>query len=72
MRPTPEIALAHITVLEMVRHVVDAVHGAARAVQPQFAILMRLATRRSKRGAGHIEPIAMIRWMIRSVTALLI
>ena len=68
MRPTPEIALAPITVLAMVRHVVDAVHGAALAAQPQFAILMKLARRESSRGVGCIELISIVRRMISSFT----
>ena len=70
MRPTPEIALALITVLEMVRHVVDAAHGAALVEQHQFVILTRSATRKSSLGVGRIELISMMRWIISSVTAI--
>ena len=69
MRPTPEIALALITVLEMVRHVVDAAHGAGLVGQPQFAILMRLARLKLSLGVGRIELISMMRWIISVVRA---
>lgn len=70
MRPTPEIALALITVLEMVHRAVDAAHGAALAAHPQFAILTRLARRKSSPGVGHIELIAMMRRITSPVVAI--
>ncbi len=63
--------LADITVLEMAHRGADAARGAALVEQPRFAILMRSARRKSRLGVGHIELIAMISWVIRSVTALL-
>lgn len=53
----------------MVHRAVDAVHGVVLAAQPQFAILMRLARRKSRLGVGRIELISMIRRIISSVTA---
>lgn len=55
----------------MAHRAVDAARGAALVEQPQFAILMRSASRKSRLGEGHIELIAMIRWMIDTATALL-
>lgn len=52
----------------MVRHVVDAVHGAELEERLRFVILTRSARRRSRRGAGRIELMSMIRSLISSVT----
>ena len=53
----------------MVHRAAGAVHGAALAAQPQFAILTRVARRKSSLGAGRIELISMMKRIISSVTS---